>query len=68
MQKNTDNSAAKQKPQGLKNNIEVAHLGGNVAKVARENLEETLVDKVISKGNKLNYVYIEDEKLLKNNK
>lgn len=32
----------KQKPYGLKENIKVAHVGGNIANVARKQLEDTL--------------------------
>ena len=61
----TKRLAAKQKPQGLKNNIKVAKIGGNVAKVARDELEKQLGETVISKDNYLSYEY-EDEKLIEN--
>ena len=59
----TKRLAAKQKPQGLKNNIKVAKIGGNVAKVARDELEKQLGETVISKDNYLNYEY-EDKNLI----
>lgn len=49
---------SKKKPKGLKENIKVAHIGGNVAKVAKDNLEEELEEAVISKNNKLKIEYI----------
>ncbi len=61
----TKRLAAKQKPQGLKNNIKVAKIGGNVAKVARDELEKQLGETVISKDNYLSYQY-KDEKLIEN--
>lgn len=45
------------KPTGLKENIKVAHIGGNVAKVAKEELEDKLGKTVVSSSNKLNYKY-----------
>ena len=49
---------SKKKPKGLKENIKVAHIGGNVAKVAKDNSEEELEEAVISKNNKLKIEYI----------
>ena len=57
----TKKIASKQKPQGLKENIKVAHKGGNIAKQARDNLEKELGEQVVTKNNKLNYEY-KDEK------
>ena len=54
----------KHKPQGLKENRKIAKAGGEVAKIAREDLENKLGKTVISKDNKLNYKYIEDINLL----
>jgi len=53
----TKRLAAKQKPQGLEENIVVAQRGGNVAKVARDNLEEQLGESVVTKDNRLDYKY-----------
>ena len=59
----TKRIASKQKPQGLTENIKVAHKGGNIAKQARNNLEEELGEPVITKSNKLNYEYKEEKKI-----
>ena len=53
----TKRIAAKQKPQGLKENIKVAHKGGNIAKTARESIEKELGETIVTKNNKLNYEY-----------
>ena len=60
--------AKKHKPYGLKENITIAKKGGHVAKVAREDMEKELGETVISKENALNYEYINDNKLNKENK
>ncbi len=60
----TKRLATKKKPQGLDENIDIARLGGNAAKVAREDLEKNLGEKVINKDNKLNFQY-KDEKQIK---
>ena len=52
------------KPQGLRENKEIAKAGGNVAKVAKDNLEEKLGKSVVSSQNKLNYKYVDDSKLI----
>ena len=61
----TKRLANKQKPQGLSDNIKVTKIGGNVAKVARDELEKQLGETVISKDNYLSYQY-KDEKLIEN--
>ena len=53
------------KPYGLTENKKIAKAGGNVAKAAKDNLEEKLGKSVVSKQNKLSYQYIDDSKLLK---
>ena len=58
----TKRIASKQKPNGLKENIKVAKMGGHAAKVARDDIEKNLGESVVTKTNKLNYEYIEDEK------
>lgn len=58
----TKRLATKQKPNGLKENIKVAKMGGHVAKVAREDIEKNLGESVVTKTNRLNYRYIEDDK------
>lgn len=57
----TKRLANKQKPQGLEENIKVAHIGGKVAKVAKEELEENLHESIVTNDNKLNYKYIENK-------
>ena len=52
------------KPHGLKENKEMAKAGGNVAKVAKDNLEEKLGKPVITKHNNLGYKYMDNEKLI----
>ena len=61
----TKRLAAKQKPNGLKDNIKIAKMGGHAAKVARDDIEKNLGESVVTKTNKLNYKYIEDEKIKK---
>ena len=57
----TKRLAAKQKPNGLKENIKVAKMGGHVAKVAREDIEKNLGESIVTRDNKLNYKYIEEK-------
>ena len=59
----TKRLAAKQKPQGLKENIKVAKTGGNVAKVAKNELEQQLNESVVTKNNKLNYEYTDEKQI-----
>ena len=58
--------AKKQKPQGLKENIEIAKQGGSVAKNARIDLESKIGESVITKNNALNYEYKNEDNLLDN--
>ena len=53
--------AKKHKPQGLKENRKIAKAGGEVAKTARDDLEEKLGETIISKENNLNYKYLDDD-------
>ncbi len=62
----TKRLANKQKPQGLRDNIKVAKIGGNIAKVARDELEKQLGETIISKDNMLDYQY-KDEEIIKIN-
>lgn len=57
--------ARKHKPQGLRANKKIAKAGGEVAKIARDDLEQKLGETVISNKNSLNYQYLENNKLLK---
>ena len=63
----TKRLVAKNRPSGLKENIKVAKIGGNVAKVARDELEKQLGETVISSGNNLSYKYNDNEMLKKKN-
>ena len=62
--------AKEHKPYGLHENRKVAQMGGNVVKVARDDLEKKLGKKVISKRNSLEYKYLDSEKreLIEDNK
>ena len=51
----TKRLAMKKSPKGLKENMKIAKIGGNVAKVAKDKLEEDLNEKVVTNYNKLNY-------------
>ena len=61
----TKRIAAKQKPNGLNENIKVARMGGHAAKVARDDIERNLGESVVTKENKLNYKYIEEKGIQK---
>lgn len=56
-----------ERPQGLKENLEVAKRGGGVAKGARTLYEKETKKSAISNKNNLNYQYI-DERLSENQK
>ena len=58
--------AKKHKPYGLKQNKKIARMGGNTAKVARDDLEKKLGESVITKNNNLNYKYIESQNKIEN--
>ena len=58
----------KHKPYGLDANRKVAKMGGHAAKVAREDIEKSLGESVISKNNALNYKYLDDKKLIEDKK
>ena len=58
--------AKKHKPYGLEQNKKIAKLGGNAAKVARDDLEKKLGESVISNKNALNYQYKDDNKMIEN--
>ena len=59
----TKRLASKKRPQGLKENIEVAKKGGNVAKIAKDSLEKELEEKIVTSNNKLNYRYKMENKI-----
>lgn len=54
--------AKEHRPYGLKENKKVAQMGGNVAKVARDDLEKKLGKTIISKSNSLKYKYLDTDK------
>ena len=60
--------AKKHKPYGLEQNRRIAKKGGNIAKITRDNLEKELGESVITSKNALNYKYVEDEKLIEDEK
>lgn len=55
------------KPYGLKENREMAKRGGRIAKNTRDDLEKELGRTVITKQNALNYKYLDDNNLNKEN-
>lgn len=59
----TKRLAKKHKPQGLNQNKKIAKLGGHAAKVERNDIEKSLGEEVITKQNKLNYEYKNEERL-----
>ena len=58
--------AKEHKPFGLEQNKKIAKMGGNTAKVAKDDLEKKLGKKVITSNNKLNYKYKDDYKMVDN--
>ncbi len=64
----TKRLAIKAKPQGLKENIKVAHTGGQVAKNTRDEIENLLGESIITKQNKLNYQYLDEKVKIENQK
>ena len=60
--------AKEHKPYGLEQNKVIAKMGGNVSKVARDNLEQKLGKKVISNQNNLSYQYLDEKAKLENKK
>ena len=60
--------AKEHKPYGLEQNKVIAKMGGNVSKVARDNLEQKLGKSVISNQNNLNYQYIDEKEKIENKK
>ena len=58
--------AKQYKPYGLEDNKKIARVGGDVAKVARNDLENKLGRSVISQENSLSYQYSKEDELLEN--
>lgn len=57
--------AKEKKPIGLKENKNIAKIGGHTAKVTRDYLEEQLGKSIVTNENKLNYEYV-DKNQIKN--
>ena len=55
--------AKKHKPIGLKESKKIAQMGGEVAKAAKDDIEDKLGESVISSTNSLKYQYIENKKI-----
>ena len=62
----TKRLAKKTKPKGLKENLKVAHAGGQVAKNTRDEIENLLGEPVVTNQNKLNYQYIDEKEKISN--
>ena len=62
----TKELAKEYKPVGLEANKKIARMGGNTAKVAREDIEKKLNKSVITSDNNLNYKYIDENKKIEN--
>ena len=54
----------KRNPNGLEENKVVAKVGGNVAKIARNELEKELNESIVTYDNYLDYKYMDNEKEL----
>lgn len=54
--------AKKYNPYGLEENKKIAIMGGNTAKIAKDDLENKLGNKVITNNNSLGYEYIDENK------
>ena len=54
----------KRNPNGLEENRSIAKVGGNIAKIARNELEKELDESVVTDENYLDYKYIDKEKEL----
>lgn len=62
----TRDIARNERPKGLKENMNVAKRGGNVAKDARDSYENATKKSAISNKNSLNYKYIDEDKKIEN--
>lgn len=58
--------AKKHRPYGLEQNKKIARLGGNTAKIARDDLERKLGESVVSSNNSLGYQYKYDNNMIEN--
>ena len=64
----TRDIAQSEQPKGFNENMKVAKRGGQVANDARKSYEKQTKKSAISKNNALSYKYIEDEKLIEDEK
>ena len=62
----TKELAKEYKPIGLEANKKIARMGGNTAKVARDDIEKKLNKSVITATNNLNYKYISEKEKIEN--
>ena len=62
----TKELAKEYKPIGLEANKKIARMGGNTAKVARDDIEKKLNKSVITSANNLNYKYITEKEKIEN--
>ncbi len=62
----TKELASAHKPLGLKENKNIAKLGGHAAKIAREDIEKNLGKTVISNKNSLKYEYTKNNEKIEN--
>ena len=60
--------AKEHRPLGLEQNKKVAKMGGDAAKVARDDIEKNLGRSVVSKDNALSYKYVEDDLIIETKK
>ena len=51
-------------PYGLSENKHIAHIGGNIAKNTKNDIENNIGKPIVTSNNNLNYKYIENEKVL----
>ena len=60
--------AKEHNPYGLEQNKMIARMGGNVSRVARDNLEQKLGKSIVSSQNNLSYLYLDKKDKLENKK
>lgn len=59
----TKRIASKHKPQGLKENIDVARRGGKIASNTRKDLEKEIGESVVTSNNALDYEYVDKKEI-----
>lgn len=62
----TKELAKEYKPIGLEANKKITKMGGNTAKVAKDDIEKKLNKSVITSDNNLNYKYVDENKKIEN--